>query len=308
MRCLVIGGAGFIGRNLCRHLLEAGHEVAVMDLPGAVGKVSAPSSGVTKWIQGSFTDRGELERAVDACELVFHLASTSLPHTSNEDPISDLESNVGGALRLLDVARRAGVRRIVFASSGGTVYGKPVTTPIDEGHPTEPICAYGIGKLAVEKYLALFQTLHGIEHVVLRIANPYGPGQSPFSKQGAIAVFLHKVLSGETVDIWGDGSIVRDYLYVDDVCTAFLKALEYRGEHRIFNVGSGRGYSLTEIIETVERVVGCTVRKRFLPGRPFDVPSNVLCTERARIELGWKPHVDLDAGLALTLNWQKGVR
>lgn len=304
MRCAVIGGAGFIGSNLCRQLLALGHQVRVLDRAGAKPAVDGCDVAADDWVSGSFTSSDDLARVMQGCEVVFHLASTSLPHTSNDDPLGDMESNIGGALRLMALARELGVRRVVFASSGGTVYGRPVAIPIHEGHPTEPMCAYGISKLAIEKYLALYQELHGLDYAVLRIANPYGPGQSPFSKQGAIAVFLHKALAGETIEVWGDGSVIRDYLHVSDVCAAFARAADHDGPHRVFNVGSGRGYSINEIIETIERVVGRGVAHRYLPGRRFDVPSNVLCIERARAELGWCPDIGLESGLRETVSWQ----
>lgn len=303
MKCAVIGGGGFIGRSVCRQLVGAAFPIKVLDRPGVSAGDDMENGAGVEWIEGDFSNAADLERVIRDCEVVFHLVSTTLPQTSNEDPLFDLESNVGGTLRLLDIARKMAVRKIVFASSGGTVYGVPRTTPIDEGHATEPICAYGVSKLAIEKYLELYRVLHGLEYSVLRIANPYGVGQSPYSKQGAIAVFLSKALSGETIEIWGDGRVVRDYLYVADVAEAMLGAAQYTGSHRIFNIGSGCGHSLVEIVSAIEHVLGRRVERRFLAGRSFDVPSNVLAIDRARAELGWSPRTALDEGLRRTVAW-----
>jgi UDP-glucose 4-epimerase len=288
-------------------LIMQGHRVRVLDRPEAGFSMPDWDTSAVERIAGSFMMADDVLRAVEGCEIVFHLASTTLPHTSNQDPAGDLDANVGGALKLFEVAHRAGVRRVVFASSGGTVYGTPVTIPIHEGHPTEPLCAYGISKLAIEKYLALYRTLRGLDYIVLRVANPFGPGQSPQRGQGAIGVFLHRALQGQAVDIWGDGSVVRDFLYIDDVCDAFIKAGSYAGDYRVFNVGSGHGYSLNEILDSIEDVLGQTVERRYLPGRNFDVPSNVLCIERARHELGWQPAVGLAEGLRRVVRWQAQV-
>ena len=197
------------------------------------------------------------------------------------------------------------VRNIVFISSGGTVYGNPLYLPIDEKHPTNPVVSYGITKLAIEKYLQMYERLHGLNAITLRVANPYGERQRIETAQGAVGVFLHHALKGIPIEIWGDGSVTRDYIHVSDVAEAFVQALHYTGEHRVFNVGSGVGTSLTTLISELEDALGHTIVRHFSPGRPFDVPVSVLCNNLARSELNWSPAVSMPEGIARTAEWMK---
>ncbi len=189
-RCLVLGGAGFLGSHIVDALVESGSAVRVFD---RVPRRAAVPTAV-EWVEGDFGNRGDLSAAAEGCEVAIHLVATTLPKTSNDDPIHDLETNLLPTVRFLDVARDLGVRRIVFASSGGTVYGIPAGVPIPETHPTHPICSYGIHKLAIEQYLHLYHTLHGLEYCVLRLANPFGERQRADLSQGAVAVFLDKAI------------------------------------------------------------------------------------------------------------------
>lgn len=298
MRCLVTGGGGFLGTHLCAELLRLGHEVRVLErFP------EPPETQSFEWVFADFTQPSQIDAAVAGCDVVFHLAGTTLPKTSNDDPAYDVHSNVEGTLGLLDAARRHGVRKVVFASSGGTVYGIPQRVPIAEDHPTEPITSYGIAKLAVEKYLHLYRELHGLDYCVLRLANPYGEFQRPDRAQGAVAVFLDRVANGMPIEIWGDGSVVRDYIYVGDVADAMTAAALTEAPSRLYNIGSGQGTSLLELIGAIADVTGSKPVVEFKPGRPFDVPTSVLDTTRARAELGWQPRVSLNDGLRRTLDW-----
>jgi UDP-glucose 4-epimerase len=302
MKCLVLGGGGFIGSHVVDALLERGHRVRVFERP-RVPQYRPCDGESLEWLEGDFQNSAIVSDAVRGVDAIVHLVSTTLPKTSNDDPEFDVQSNVIGTLRLLRFAVEAGVRKVVFISSGGTVYGVPVTIPIPETHPTEPRVSYAIGKLAVEKYLAVFEQQHGLGYAVLRVANPYGPRQRVDMAQGAVAVFVDAALSQRSVEIWGDGSVVRDYVHVADVARAFVLALEYGGSERIFNIGSGQGHSLNDLLNVIERAVGHPVPRRFLPARAIDVPSNVLDIARARRELGWAPQVGLDEGVARTVEW-----
>ena len=194
-----------------------------------------------------------MQQALEGAELVFHLASGSLPQSSNRDPHADVQVNLLGTLNLLEAARLTGVRRLVMVSSGGTVYGIPQAVPIPESHPTEPICSYGITKLAMEKYVALYRQLHGLQGLVLRVANPFGPRQRLDAAQGVVPVFLGKALRDEPLQIWGDGTTVRDFLDVADVVAALLAAARYNGNETLFNIGSGQGLSLNQLIVLLEQ-------------------------------------------------------
>jgi UDP-glucose 4-epimerase len=206
---------------------------------------------------------------------------------------------------MLNLMVAKGVRKIVFISSGGTVYGPPTYLPIDEKHPTEPQVSYGIPKLMIEKYLLMYQHLHGIKANILRVTNPYGERQRVETAQGAVGVFLNRALQGQPIDIWGDGSVTRDYIHVSDVAEAFAKAAAYDGPESVFNISSGTGTSLNELVGQLEKVLGKEIRRNYLPGRSFDVPVRVLCNQRARRGLDWNPAISLEEGLQRTVAWMK---
>ena len=293
LNCAVLGGAGFIGTHLVRQLTQAGHVPRVYDR--SPQPIEFPR---VEYIQGAIEDIENLKQVLKGVEVVFHLACTTHPATSNDDPAYDVESNVVSTLRLLDACVAAGVRRIVFNSSGGAVYGVPRTLPIPEDHPTEPICSYGITKLTIEKYLHLYHTLHGLEYTILRPANAYGEGQDPNRGQGAVAAFLWRVALDEPIKVWGDGSVVRDYVHVYDVARALRMAAERTLCDRVFNVGSGNGTSLNELIQLIRLVTGRDVQVHYEPSRPFDVPAVVLDTRRIREQIGWEPQIQLHDGLS----------
>lgn len=298
--CLVLGGAGFIGSHLAEALLQAGHRVRIFDRPHLDRLPGFLQRGEFEVFTGDFLNPRALSPALEGSEIVFHLVSTTLPKTSNDNPMYDVESNVMGSLRLLELCRQQRVRKVVFASSGGTVYGVPRSVPIDESHPTDPTCSYGIHKLAIEKYLQLNHRLHGLDYCVVRPANLYGPRQRLDIAQGAVAVFLDRAMRGQPIQVWGDGSVVRDYLYVGDAAEALLKAAAFEGEPRLFNIGSGVGTSLMQLIQEIEALLGRPVPVEYSPARPLDVPANVLDASLARRHLGWAPRTSLADGLRRT--------
>jgi len=303
MKCLILGGGGFVGAHLCEALVAGGHAVTVFERPRVQRVLPPEIDSRLTWVEGDFTNSRDLEAVVADSEVIFHLVSTTLPKNSNDNPIYDVESNLVGTLRLLDLVRAGPKKRIVFASSGGTVYGRPSVVPISEGHETDPICSYGIHKLAIEKYLNLYRALYGLDYVVLRLANPFGERQRHVAAQGVIPVFLHKAMQGESIEIWGDGGVVRDYVYIKDAIRAFVRAMDHAGQPRIFNVGSGRGLSLNDILDQAERLLGRPIERVYQPARKFDVPVNVLDISLARVHLGWRPQVSFEEGLANTYRW-----
>jgi len=307
MKCVLLGGAGFMGSHLAERLLAAGHAVRVFDIHDRGFAGAAARTAEIEWMRGDFLDPADVAAAIAGCQAVFHLVSTTLPKSSNQNPASDVADNIIGTLHLLEACRREGSRKIVFTSSGGTVYGVPRTVPITEDHPTHPITSYGIGKLTIEKYLELYRVMHGVDYCVLRIANPFGERQRVAAGQGAVTTFLERAHRGEPIEIWGDGKVVRDYLYVGDVAEALARAMDHRGERRIINIGSGIGRDLNEIVAAIERVIGRPVERRHLPARSFDVPANVLDIRLARAELGWQPATAFEEGLRRTLRWIAGA-
>ena len=300
-RTLLLGGAGFLGGHIRDALLERGGAVRIFDRVRPDGPPAAVPG--IEMCEGDFDNRVDLVDALDGCDTVVHLISTTIPKTSNDDPAYDVQSNVVSTLRFLDVARKTGVRKIVFASSGGTVYGAARVLPIPEHHETAPLCSYGIQKLVIEQYLDLYFRLYGLDYCTLRVSNPYGEGQRQNAAQGAVTVFLDKALRGEDIEIWGDGSVIRDYVYVRDVATAFSLATRHEGWPKVFNIGSGQGLSLNELLGIVESVLGRPVTRHYALGRQFDVPANVLDISRARTHLQWRPSFSFDRGLEKTLEW-----
>lgn len=308
MKCLILGGAGFIGSHLAQGLLAEGHEVRIFDRPNLLLPPELRSDPRIKWFEGDFLNQDELAQVVPGSEVIFHLVSATLPKSSNDNPVYDVQSNVIGTLHLLDLARLHGIRRVIFASSGGTVYGLPRSLPVSETHPTEPLVSYGITKLAIEKYLHMYRELYGIDYCVLRLANPFGERQRVSAAQGAVAVFLHRALHDEMIHIWGDGSVTRDYIYIKDVVNAFIKAMNFTGEQRVFNIGSGHGMSLNDILAAIEKLLGKPVARSYETSRNFDVPVNVLDIARAREQFAWQPVVTFQEGLANTLRWMREER
>lgn len=303
LRCLVLGGAGFIGLNLCNRLVDRGAGVTCFSRSHP--RLNDLDPRVVP-MTGHFDDRLALANAVEGQDIVFHLIAGSVPQSSNRDPSAELTAAPIATLHLLEICRSARIRKVVFSSSGGAIYGIPSTTPIPEHAPTDPISAYGISKLTIEKSLYLYNHLYGIDYQILRIANPYGPFQLGNKHQGLIGSYIHRVLSGQPLEIWGTGEVVRDFLHVEDVSDALLAAVNYDGPHKVMNVGSGMGLSVNQIIAELQTAFGGErLSCMYKPSRAADVPINVLDTTLIRSELGWRPRVGLSDGLAGTIAWMR---
>lgn len=301
MKCLVLGGGGFLGSHLCETLLNKGHEVRIFEKENAIRDNVSHFFERIEWVEGDFALFDHFGSLLKGIDVVFHLISTTLPKTSNDDIVYDISSNLIPTLHLLEASRKHGVKKIIFFSSGGTVYGIPNSIPISESHTAEPICSYGIHKLAIEKYLHFYYHNYALDYAVLRISNPYGERQSPFRSQGVMAVFPYKALKREPIEIWGDGSIIRDYIYISDLMEAVIAILSYRGKYKVFNIGSGTGVSLLEVINEIHNIVGFNPEVRFMQPRNIDVPINVLNIERAVRELSWGPRESFTSGLEKTI-------
>lgn len=299
--CLVLGAGGFIGGHLCRALTGCGARVS-----GFSRTKSYPEDldGI-RWQTGDLADRAALARVVDGADYVFHLLGSTTPASSNKDPVADLIAGPLSSLHLLEICVTARVGKLVFVSSGGSVYGATASVPIPESAPTNPISAYGIGKLTTEKYLALYEHLHNSKYAVLRVANPFGPRQAPDRRQGLVAAFIQAALNRQSAEVWGDGTVVRDYLFVTDVVDAILGAAVYDGAHRVFNVGSGVGRSVLSVLDDIATLTGKSqsIPPIFKAARPADVPVNVLDTSLISREMGWSPKIEWFAGLEVTAAW-----
>lgn len=303
MKYVIFGGGGFIGSTIADQLLKEGHSLRIFERPRVAPYREFAEHESIEWITGDFQSKHNLQSAMEGTDGILHLVSTTLPKSSNDDTIYDIQTNVIATLNMLDVMVELGIKKIVFISSGGTVYGRPQQMPIPETHPTEPEVSYGISKLAIEKYLYLYSQLHGIEPVTLRVANPYGERQRIETAQGAIAAFINRAVANKPIEIWGDGSVTRDYIYIKDLADAFTKALAYNGKTQVFNLGSGTGTPLNALIDLIEKILDKPVHRTYKPGRPFDVPVNVLDCSLAEKELGWSAQRKLEDGLVSTIDW-----
>jgi UDP-glucose 4-epimerase len=301
MNILVLGGSGFLGGHLIDGLLADGHCVTSVDV--AKERYRQTPSEVN-FIEADFGNRGDLANAFGAMQydVVVHLVSTTLPLTSNMDPLFDISTNLIESVALLDLCIKYKIKKFVYFSSGGTVYGSTVVSPISEDHPTLPICSYGIVKLAFEKYIQMYHHLYGMDYSILRISNPYGPRQDPSKMQGAVGVFIHKILKNQKITIWGDGSVIRDYIYVGDVIEAALLAIQVK-ESFLVNIGSGVALTLTQLIKSIESVLGVSAYVEYQEARLFDTQRMVLDCNLAKSKLGWSPKTNLEEGIKTTSKW-----
>lgn len=305
LRITILGGGGFIGSAIVDALLKEGHLLTVFERPRILPFRHFDGDESVRWLTGDILSLHDLVEAMQDADVVMHLVSTTLPKNSADDPLYDAQTNIVASLQLLDVMVRCGCKRIVFISSGGTVYGNPVYLPIDEKHPTEPTVSYGVTKLAIEKYIKVYSRAHGITPVILRVANPFGERQRIETAQGVIAAFVYRAIRDQEIEIWGDGSVTRDFVYVGDVANAFVKAIHYDGDGSVFNISSGTGLSLVQLIALIEELLNKPVKKVYRPARSFDVPVSVLANEFAKRELGWHPEVGLKDGLVRTIDWMQ---
>lgn len=301
---LVLGGNGFIGYHLVRALMESGWRVTVYDR--AIKSRFSNWNTRPNYVQGEMGNRELVREHLAQADAVFHLAYTTIPKTSNDEPAYDIQSNVIATVNLLAECVRTDIRRVIFLSSGGTVYGIPKQLPIPENHPTEPICSYGITKLMIERYLYLFRRLYGLSFSIVRPSNPFGEQQNILGEQGAIGVFLGRIARGRPIEIWGDGSVTRDYFYVGDLARACVMAAQTDAPDILINIGSGEGLSLNGLLDVIRETIGVEFCIEYQVGRPFDVPELVLDITRARRLLTWEPTVSLPSGIKRTWNWING--
>ncbi len=300
VRSLVIGGSGFLGSHVVDQLLARGDEVRVLDIQPPLPELSVAWEDV-EFQRGDMLDPGALETAVNGCTYIFHYGTTSIPKTSITDPELD-NQNLLSMLRLLRICRNAKVDKIVFPSSGGTLYGKPDRLPITEDAPLRPGSPYAATKIAIESHLAAAHRIHGLDYAILRYANPYGPRQDPAGKMGVVAVVFGLLRRGETPTLYGDGSAVKDFFYASDAASAAVAALAPSDEHT-FNVGSGHGTSVLELFDAMKRVTHISFEPQQASPFPGDEPSCVLDIGRIGKSLGWMPRVDLVTGLRQTWEW-----
>lgn len=292
-KVLVLGAGGFIGKNLCLKLAEKQHVVAY-DLQ--IDQTLDNHKNIT-CIAGDFVTTVDFSFLLERVDVVYHLIGTTLPRAGTGHIIPELEDNLIPTLRVLEAMKKESVKRLIFASSGGTIYGEN-EQKCQTGDMLHPKCSYGVLKRVVEDYLDFYNTYADLSCISARLANPYGTGQDVNRLQGVIPIFVRALLNGDPITIFGDGDVKRDYIFLDDMTTALVKLAEYSGTEKIFNIGSGIGYSLNEIIKKIELISGSKFKNiQYKPKRDFDVATNVLDTEITQKELGWSCTTSLDAGI-----------
>jgi UDP-glucose 4-epimerase len=315
VRALVTGGAGFIGSTLVDRLLAEGHSVDVVDnlSTGSLANLAEARADRNHDLRVHQLD----VRSPAVAELiqrrrpevVFHLAAQADVRVSVADPLLDTQVNVVGSLNVIEGARAAGCRKVVFASSGGTIYGDPdpADLPVTESHPQRPLSPYGVAKKAVGDYLHAYRELHGLEFVVLALANVYGPRQDPHGEAGVVAIFAGRLLAGEVCTIYGDGHQTRDFVYVDDVVDAFVRAAD-RGSGLLCNIGTGEETSVLRLHQLLAGAAGVPrAAVSFAPARPGELARSALDPTRARLHLGWAPWTSMEEGAEAVLRWFAGA-
>ena len=312
MRALVTGGAGFIGSNLVDRLLAEGHSVDVVDnlstgsLANLAGARANPDHQLTiHQLDVRSPDVGDL-MARRRPEVVFHLAAQADVRVSVARPVFDADINILGSLQVIEGARAAGAGKVVFASSGGTIYGDPAAKdlPVKESHPQRPLSPYGVAKKTVSDYLFAYRELHSLEFTSLALSNVYGPRQDPHGEAGVVAIFAGRLLAGQSCTIFGDGEQTRDFVFVDNVVDAFARAAS-RGSGLVVNIGTGTETSVNDLYRTMAQGAGVEQRAAYAPGRPGELRRNSLNPSRAAIHLGWKPWTTLADGTAAVLDYFK---
>ena len=315
MRALVTGGAGFIGSNLVDRLLAEGHSVDVVDDLSTGSLANLAAARANPYHQLTFH---QLDiRTPDVRELIgrrrpdviFHLAAQADVRISVARPVFDAEINIVGSLQVLEGARAAGTGKVVFASSGGTIYGDPDPSelPVKESHPQRPTSPYGVAKKVVGDYLFAYRELHNLEYTALALANVYGPRQDPGGEAGVVAIFAGRLLARQACTVFGDGGQTRDFVYVDDVVDAFARAAD-RGSGLVINIGTGHETSVNHLYDTMAHQAGVDRPATYAPARSGELRRSSLDPRRAAIHLGWKPWTTLEAGTAGVLDYFRGRR
>lgn len=307
MKILLLGAAGFIGTNLTIELAKKTEdEITLVDRSKAFFKpiVSMNLKNV-HILEADLTVDMDFDSILKDQEVVYHLVSTTVPTTSNQHISQELVSNVIFSANLFEACIRCDIKKVVFVSSGGTVYGKEVDCPLKEKTATNPISSYGVQKITIEKLLYLYRYMYGLDYRIIRLANPYGPYQRPNGVLGAVTTFTYKALKGDEIAVYGDGSVVRDFIYIDDAIRAIMKIVNGENKHRTFNLGCGYGTSIKQVLETIEKALGIKLNVSYIEGRKVDVPVNYLDISRYEKYYGALNPISLEDGIRKTADFMK---
>ena len=306
MKIALIGGAGFIGTNLAIHLSKT-DEVTVIDRDEKFFSTLKSLNLPIRYKVASFDTNSDFDNQVEGQDVVYHLASTVIPGNSNYDIGAELDANVIVTCHLLDACVRQGIKKVAFISSGGAIYGKKGTCPIQEDMVTYPISSYGVQKLAIEKLLYLYRYQKDLDYRIIRLANPYGPYQRPNGKLGVVTTFIYKALTSGRLEVYGDGTVVRDFIYIEDAIRGILKIVNGENDIRVFNLGSGKGTSVNQVIEAIRKTIRSDLAVEYIAGRTTDVPVNYLDISRYEGIYGKLDPVSLEDGIKKTAEFMKQV-
>jgi UDP-glucose 4-epimerase len=306
-KILVTGGAGFIGSHLVDALIERGHKVVVIDNLSTGKKENINKKAKFYKIDICSPKIGEIFKK-EKPEIVFHFAAQINVRKSVENPLFDAKVNILGSLNVIQnflKLRTSNFQlpKIIFASTGGAIYGETKKIPTPENHPANPISPYGIAKLTVENYLRFYKENFGLKFISLRFSNVYGPRQDPKGEAGVVAIFIDKLLKKERPTIFGDGNQTRDFIFVEDAVSACLKAMEYKGEKEIFNIGTGIETSINELYEIISKLLRTKIKPKYAPEKPGDLKRSCLDISLAKRELKWRPKYNLEKGLRETIKF-----
>jgi UDP-glucose 4-epimerase len=304
MKIALIGGAGFIGTNLAIHLSKT-DEVTVIDRDEQYFTTLKSLNLPIYYLVAPFELSANFDSQIAGQDVVYHLASTVIPGNSNQDIGAELEANVIVTCKLLDACVRQNVKKVVFISSGGAIYGKKGICPIKEDTVTYPITSYGVQKLTIEKLLYLYRYQEGLDYRIIRLANPYGPYQRPNGKLGVVTTFVYKALTSGRLEVYGDGSVVRDFIYIEDAVRGIQKIVDGENDIRVFNLGSGRGTSVNQVIDVIKKTVRSDLSVSYIAGRTTDVPMNYLDISRYERIFGTLNPIELEDGINLTAEFMK---
>lgn len=298
--CIIYGGGGFIGSHIVDDLLKHNVKVTVFDKLYSSKRNVEHVLNKIEFIEGDFDNRQDIKNSLKDKDYVIHLVSSTIPADSNLNPQYDAETNLISTLNLLEECANNKIKKVIFLSSGGTIYGTPVKLPIKEDHPTNPTCSYGIIKLTIEKYLYLYKSLRGLDFRILRFSNPFGERQNPGIGQGLIVTFLYKIKNEQTIEIWGNGNVVRDYFYIKDGVRSIYLSIKDKSNYSVFNISSGKGLSINQILDKFRKVLKLDFNVKYTEPRKFDVQVNILDNKLASRILGWKPVTNIDQALRNT--------
>lgn len=307
MKHIILGGAGFIGTNLALQLAEDKNNIVTL-----VGRNKEHFKNIERFekeniiikILDTYTN-ADFDELLLNQDIVYHLVSSTVPTTSNLHILQEIQVNIEFSINLFESCIRKNIKKVIFVSSGGTVYGKDIQCPINEETITQPITAYGIQKITIEKILYLYSYMYGLDYRIIRLANPYGPFQRPNGVLGAVTTFIYKALKGEKIIVYGDGTVVRDFIYIDDVVRAMLNIVEGENQYRTYNLGSGKGISIKKVLEELQDVLGSELNVEYVKGRSVDIPVNYLDISRYEKCFGKLNPLSLSEGIGKTIDFMK---